>query len=288
MNCSNILDYTNVLLAPPDIDKMDAIRDFCTRLDLGIDFSTPELLQKSLKKVMSNNSDPVIQDAISALLTLPMELATYVSAHSVTSENWWHYGLSIPYYTHFTSPIRRYADVIVHRLLNLGLNTESAAAEVNTDEKLQEFREASVQCNIMREAARAAQLRCDRIYMAVYLANHEQIVDGVVIGIGNKSFTVLDMTYGLTERIFVDELENYSAAYDMSTHSLQLNRLAGETIDRNRNKDNASGRRLNAKMSSSDCTFACMTVSLLCRVKVKLSVKKSPPIDVQIRLIGPI
>jgi exoribonuclease R len=50
---------------------------------------------------------------------LPMPLAQYIAAGDGGSQSWRHYALSIPYYTHFTSPIRRYADVVVHRLLQV-------------------------------------------------------------------------------------------------------------------------------------------------------------------------
>ena len=49
------------------------------------------------------------------IATSAMEQAVYFSTGSVAQEKWTHYGLALNKYTHFTSPIRRYADIIVHR-----------------------------------------------------------------------------------------------------------------------------------------------------------------------------
>lgn len=245
---------------------MAMIEQFCGRLNLDIDFRNPELLLKSIKRVMST-VDPVIRDALSALLTLPMQLATYICAHNCPSESWWHYGLSIPYYTHFTSPIRRYADVTVHRLLAEGLRSQTAAEELNTPARIKEYSLIAKQCNLMREAARNVQLRCDRIYMAIYVSRHVIESIGLVIGIGNKSFTIMDTTYGLTERLFVDDMEGFDATYDSSNSSIILT---------------ATSDQRSSDLPSS--LGEMITIQLLSKVKIQLCIKKLPPIDIAIRL----
>ena len=73
-------------------------------------------LQVSLDQA-HKEEDPYFNSLIRILSTRCMAPAQYFVSGELPEEQWHHYGLAAPIYTHFTSPIRRYADVLVHRLL---------------------------------------------------------------------------------------------------------------------------------------------------------------------------
>jgi exoribonuclease R len=75
-----------------------------------------QALAESLDKAVDPNN-PEANTILRMMATRCMTQALYFPAGTVPSEQYRHYGLAIPIYTHFTSPIRRYADVIVHRQL---------------------------------------------------------------------------------------------------------------------------------------------------------------------------
>lgn len=91
--------------------------------DLGLDFAgnTAGELQRSFDKI--KNKD--VKDVLLVLAIRCMQRAKYFSSGSGDVSKYLHYALNEKMYTHFTSPIRRYADVIVHRTLEAALENNS-------------------------------------------------------------------------------------------------------------------------------------------------------------------
>jgi len=95
----------------PDQDRLADFALFAKEMGVKVKTDTPSNIAKSLNKIAEKaKSDESIK------LLQPLAIRTMAKA-VYTSENIGHYGLACDYYTHFTSPIRRYSDVLVHRIL---------------------------------------------------------------------------------------------------------------------------------------------------------------------------
>jgi len=95
----------------PDPDKLKTLQDFVKRLGYKPPRLEPETAARALNKLFEQVKGSSEESAIKQLAIRTMSKAVY------STENIGHYGLAFEYYTHFTSPIRRYPDVLVHRQL---------------------------------------------------------------------------------------------------------------------------------------------------------------------------
>ena len=120
----------------PNEEKIDNV--FTLIKELGLDLELDDnLSQKNLQKLLKNVEDTKYEKVINTLLLRSMSKARYAK------ENLGHYGLAFANYTHFTSPIRRYPDLIVHRNLRKYLFKEHLNYSDKTLDKLDDIAKQS-------------------------------------------------------------------------------------------------------------------------------------------------
>jgi len=111
----------------PDPVKMEAFRAFCQTLGFDLPKQAnrdPRVLRDFLEEVRQTNLAPMVQ----LMLLRSLKQARY------SGDNRGHYGLAVDWYTHFTSPIRRYPDLMVHRLLTAHVQKRRAPASPDPGE----------------------------------------------------------------------------------------------------------------------------------------------------------
>lgn len=107
------------------------------RRNLSLDVSSSKALATSLDACIVAN-DPFFNTLIRILATRCMLSAEYFPSGSFSPPDYRHYGLATDIYTHFTSPIRRYADIIVHRQLSAAIGFEELHSSLRDRAGLEE------------------------------------------------------------------------------------------------------------------------------------------------------
>lgn len=155
----------------PDPSSLLNFAQFASRFGYKINTKSDREIARSLNFLLLDVEGKREQNVLTSLAIRSMAKAIYTTKKSG------HYGLAFDYYTHFTSPIRRYPDVLVHRLLELYLHDgKSASAE--------EYEKMAAHSSLMEKKAADAERASVKYKQAEYLqGNIGTIYDGIISGV---------------------------------------------------------------------------------------------------------
>lgn len=191
------------------------------RLGYTMDVSSSGAIMRSFNSI----EDPTARRLLQLLSYKATHTAKYFCAGMLDIAKYHHYALNVPLYTHFTSPIRRYADVLVHRQLEAVLQGAGADTKFTMDRDA--VAKVTQQCNIKRDSAKLAQEQSAHLYLCVLISDlttrYGPVVrQAKVVGVLDAAFDVLIPEFGIEKRVHVDQMPIDNHVYDEHSHALQI------------------------------------------------------------------
>ncbi len=156
----------------PDPERMETLQNFVAKFGYKLKTNgDPAEMAKSMNKMLAEVKGKKEQELIETISIRSMQKACY------TTDNIGHYGLAFKFYTHFTSPIRRYPDLMVHRLLTRYIG---GGRSVNQG-KYEEYCE---HCSAQEQLAEQAERASIKYKQVEYMADRMgQVFDAVISGV---------------------------------------------------------------------------------------------------------
>jgi len=191
----------------PDEDKLGNLKTIANNLGYQLNLETKQV-NASLNNLLKETQGQKEQELIDTLTIRCMSKAVY------TIDNIGHYGLAFDYYTHFTSPIRRYPDVLVHRLLEYYIEGQESINAVALEE-------ACTHSSNREQLATKAERDSIKYMQVKFMENKiDQYFEGVISGVTDRGIYVEIIENKCEGMVKISEIKGDYFVYDDKTHSL--------------------------------------------------------------------
>ena len=195
----------------PDTEKMREFGRFSNNTGYHLKGSAEDITPKQLQSLLDDVKGKPEEDVIHRILLRTLQKARY------SPENKGHYGLASSMYCHFTSPIRRYPDLIVHRICKAVIENDAEyIGKISST-----IHEKSQHCSEKEREAMEAERKVDDLKMTEYMSYHlNEEFDGIVSGVTEFGFFV-ELTNTIEGLVHMTELTDDYYIYIEDGYMLQ-------------------------------------------------------------------
>ena len=160
----------------PDEEKIQKLSRFINNFGYNIHVSNGDIRSKEVQKVLEKVEGKPEEPLIAKLTLRTMKQAKY------SPDNDGHFGLAAKYYTHFTSPIRRYPDLQIHRIIKEDLRGKLTGTRMEHYDKI--LKEVAIDTSSLERRAEEAERDTIKLKKAEYMIDHiGEIYDGIISGV---------------------------------------------------------------------------------------------------------
>ncbi|SCW02706.1 LAFE_0F12486g1_1 [Lachancea fermentati] len=208
--------------ARPIASKLASFKKKVSKFGYEVDITDAESLFASILAIPNEN----IRVGVEILLYKTLGRGKYFIAGKVDPDQYAHFTLNFPLYAHFTAPLRRYADHVVHRQLKSCINGSPYREDDDSLKITSEY------CNFKKDCAHHAQEQAIHLLLCKTIndmgnATGQILTMATVLQVYESSFDVFIPEFGIEKRVHGDQLPLIKAEYDATNRVLELYWQAG-------------------------------------------------------------
>ena len=196
----------------PDPEKLEALATFINNFGYSMHLSDDHIHPKEIQKLLAKIEGTDEEAMLSRLTLRSMKRAQY------TVDCTGHFGLAAKYYTHFTSPIRRYPDLQIHRIIKENLKGGLSDKRFKHYDKI--LFDVSKQCSVTERRAEECEREVDKLKKTEYMSYHiGEEFDGVISGVTAWGLYV-ELPNTIEGMVHVTSLKGDYFVYNETSHEM--------------------------------------------------------------------